>query len=325
MSSAPRVESDSASVEEKFSNVVRNHLIKIKQAHENTVKWAKEIGEAKGNKSLKSGGKIKVDGDREMGSRELTQFSATIWAALQEIPKMYNDEAKRIKQAKKAKRNTPREQAPTKFENGLVAFFKSVDLGSYNGKRLQDHPEMAAFFERGVGKLTFGVSLFNVYGNIHKIHNNSNTVVLTAKERGHIADALAALRAKKVSEGKTEDVALLDAGEIKNKDYMSILSHYRNKTVDSKTLAQYAPHVTRMSDITTELNDKYRADLKESRPKAKTVRTKPTTPARKSPKPAAPVAAKSAAKTETKPAAKAAPAAKASVASPSKGKAAVKR
>jgi len=325
MSSAPRVESDSASVEEKFTDALGKHLIKIKQAHENTVRWAKEIGEAKGKGTLKSGGKIKVDGDREMGSHELRQFSATIWQALKEIPRMIRSEADRVKAEKKAKRTAPREQAPTQFTGELVAFFKNVDLGSYNGKKLQDHSDMKPFFESGVGKLTFGVSLFNVFGNIHKLSNNSNTVVLTAKQRGFISGALDALRAKKLSEGKTEDVALLDAGEIKNKDYMSILSHYRNKAAKPEALAPYSPGVTRMSEITTELNDKYRGDLKEKRPKTKTVRNKPATTPKKSPRPSAQTAAKAAPKAA--PTTKMAPVAtKPSVASPSKaGKAAAKR
>jgi len=331
MSSAPRDTSDAASVEEKFTDALGKYLMKIKQAHENTVSWAKAIGEAKGKGTLKSGGKIRVkDGEteREMGSHELRQYSSAVWHALRQIPRMMRAEQDRIKAERKAKRNnTLRDQAPTQFTGELVAFFKAVDLGTYNGKRLQDHPDMKRFFENGIGKLTFGVSLFNVFGNIHKLRNSSNSVTLSAKERSLISGALDALRAKKASEGKTEDVALLEAGEIKNKDYMSILSHYRNKTAKPETLSPFSPDVSRMSEITTELNDKYRAELKESRPKVKVVREKPTTPARKSPKVAAPAPAKAAGKTAAKiaPVAAPAPAAKPSVASPGKGKAAAKR
>jgi hypothetical protein len=213
------------------------------------------------------------------------------------------------------------------FTGELVAFFKAVDLGSYNGKRLQDHPDMKRFFENGIGKNTFGVSLFNVFGNVHKLRNNSNSVTLSAKERTLISGALDSLRAKKVAEGKSVDVANLDAGQLQNKDYMSILSFYKNKTAKPEALAPFSADVMRMVELTGELNDKYRAELKEKRPKVKVVREKPTTPARKSPKAApAPAAKGKATASKIAPVAAPAPAAaKPSVASPGKGKAAAKR
>jgi hypothetical protein len=329
MSSAPRDTSDSASVEEKFTDALGKHLLKIKQAHENTVSWAKAIGQAQGKGTLKSGGKIHVkDGEteREIGSQELRQYSATIWHALRQIPRMMRAEQDRIKAERKAKRGAPRDQAPVQFTGELVAFFKAVDLGSYNGKRLQDHADMKRFFENGIGKNTFGVSLFNVFGNVHKLRNNTNTVTLSAKERTLISGALDALRAKKVAEGKSVDVANLDAGQLQNKDYMSILSFYKNKTAKPEALAPFSADVMRMVELTGELNDKYRAELKEKRPKVKVVREKPTTPAKKSPKAApAPAAKGKAATSKIAPVAAPAPAAKPSVASPGKGKAPAKR
>jgi hypothetical protein len=277
---SPRSRASEVSDDVKPTDALSEHIRKIKIAHDNTVKMARLIGEAKGNGSLKSGQRLKLPDGKEIGSADVRAFSSAIYASLKQIPRMIREEKAREKAERKARRGTPRQQAPAMFKAGLVEFFRAIDLGKGpSGKRLQDEPEMALFFKNGVGKLTFGVSLFNLWGNIHKIASGSQKVILTDKERKHIADALASLRKEKVEKNKTEDLELLDAGQLQNKDYMSILSFYRNKE-NTTDLTPYSEGVNTMSQITKDLNNKYREQLAAARPKVE--RVKPSTPARKS-------------------------------------------
>ena len=321
---SPRSRASEAS-DNKPTDAIGEHIRSIKAMIDTTLKATRLIGEAKGNGSLKSGGRIKLADGKEIGSADVRQFASTIFASLKQIPRMYREKEQREKAERKARRGTPRAQAPTQFTKNLVAFFNSLDLGKGpSGKRLQDETDMALFFKSGVGKLTFGVSLFNVWGNIHKLRTGSNKVTLSDSERHHIADALKSLRESKVAANKTEDIAMLDAGQLQNKDYMSLLSFYRNK--EAGDLTRYSDGVNTMSVITKDLNTKYGEQLKAARPKAeKVVRNKPSTPVRKS-APAAPAkAVASPAKASKLPAVPAMPAAPSkAVASPSKGKKASK-
>jgi hypothetical protein len=317
---SPRSQASEVS-ETKPTDALGEHIRKVKAMIDTTLKATRLIGEAKGNGSLKSGGRIKLADGKEIGSADVRQFASTIYASLKQIPRMIREKEQREKAERKARRGTPRAQAPTQFTKGLVEFFNSIDLGKGPaGKRLQDEVDMQLFFKSGVGKLTFGVSLFNVWGNIHKLRTGSNKVTLSDPERRHIADALRSLREEKVKQNKTDDIAMLDAGQLQNKDYMSILSFYRNK--EAGDLTRFAEGVNTMSQITKDLNTKYGEQLKAARPKAeKVVRNKPSTPVRKS-APAVPVkTVASPAKASKLPAAPAMPAAPAkTVASPAKGK-----
>lgn len=309
---SPRSSASDAASDAKPADALSEHVRKIKVAHDNTVRLARLFGEAKGSNSLK-GGKLVLPDGKEISSNDIRHYSSEISTALSQIRRMISDEKKREKAARRARRTAPRAQAPTQFTSPLVNFFKAIDLGSGpNGKKLQDQPEMELFFKNGIGMLTFGVSLFNVWGNIHKLRHNSKETTLSTSERALIADALRALREKKVQSGNMEEVEKLDSGRIQNKDYMSILSHYRNKEADTAKLAPYADGVARMSQLTKDLNTKYGEQLKASKPKV--IRQKPTTPARKSPAKTAP-----AKETKTKATKAAAPApAPVAVASPSK-------
>jgi hypothetical protein len=317
---SPRSQASEVS-DAKPTDALGEHIRKIKAMVDTTLKANRLIGEAKGNGSLKSGGHIKLADGKEISSNDVRKFASTIHEALKQIPRMIREKEQREKAERKARRGTPRAQAPTQFTKALVEFFNSIDLGKGpSGKRLQDEADMQLFFKSGVGKLTFGVSLFNVWGNIHKLRTGSNKVTLSDSERRHIADALRSLREEKVKQNKTEDIAMLDAGQLQNKDYMSILSFYRNK--EAGDLTRFSDGVNTMSQITKDLNTKYGEQLKAARPKAeKVVRNKPSTPVRKS-APAAPAkTVASPAKASKLPAAPAMPAAPAkSAASPSKGK-----
>lgn len=316
---SPRSQASEVS-DAKPTDALGEHIRKIKAMVDTTLKANRLIGEAKGNGSLKSGGHIKLADGKEISSNDVRKFASTIHEALKQIPRMIREKEQREKAERKARRGTPRAQAPTQFTKALVEFFNSIDLGKGpSGKRMQDEPDMQLFFKSGVGKLTFGVSLFNVWGNIHKLRTGSNKVTLSDSERRHIADALRSLREEKVKQNKTEDIAMLDAGQLQNKDYMSILSFYRNK--EAGDLTRFSDGVNTMSQITKDLNTKYGEQLKAARPKAeKVVRNKPSTPVRKS-APAATKTVASPAKASKLPAAPAMPAAPAkTVASPSKGK-----
>jgi hypothetical protein len=317
---------------EKPTNVFDAHLQETCELVRAFAKASRAVFENKGANKLENGKFTNTDGSK-IGVGDVRSMEQKIIAQIKLIKKMKNDEKKREKAERKARRGTPRALAPCQFQAPLIEFFKSVDLGkSHNGKRLQDDSEMSYFFKNGVGRLTFGVSLFNVWGNIQKISTKSNDVSLSDKDRAHLKAALEALREdkrKKIAagvKGASEDLAKLEAGQLQNKDYMTILSFYsvKGSTTD---LTPYTEQVNKMSQITKDLNTKYGEQIRAARPqKPKVERKKPVTPVRKSAPAPAPAPAKVEAKGKKVAAAPApAPAAKASVASPSKGKAAAKR
>lgn len=239
----------------------------------------------------KASTKLTLPDGTEIDARRIQESRREARNALRQIPRVITEEKKREKAERRARRGAPHEQKPIQFMKPLIDFFNTIDLGTgVNGKRLQDQAEMALFFKNGVGQLTFGVSLLHVWSNLYKIHHKTNKVVLSDKERSLIKDALVALRGGKVAKGRADDLKELDAGVLQSKDYMTILSHYRNK--DAGDLSMYSPQVATMRTVTKERNEHYRKQLQESKPKP--VRVKPTTPVRKSP---ARAAASAAAKT----------------------------
>jgi len=269
----------SVSAEVKPTDSMDNHIREIRKMFDATIRAKGLLSEAKARNELKSGKLVLPDGE-ELTNSKLHDMVSKVKRELDRIPRMIREKEKAEKAAKKARRGFSRKTAPSQFAAELVNFFNAIDLGNgANGKRLQDQPEMSLFFKNGVGKLTFGVSMFHVWGNIQKLKTGSNKVTLSERERGLISHALAALRKKKVEENKTEDVACLDANELKSKDYMSILSFYRVKNPANK-LDDYSDDVDRMSEMTKRLNNEYGEKLHPKLPKQD--RKKPTTPARKS-------------------------------------------
>jgi hypothetical protein len=134
------------------------------------------------------------------------------------------------------------------------------------------------FFQSGVGNLTFGVSLFNVWGNIYKLKNESTEIVLDSGCQRTLRDALDALKAKKradisaaedekTRESAKADLARIEANRIHNKDYMSILSFYRIKE-NPNDLTGFTEGVVHMSSITKKLNQEYGSQVRENRAKA---------------------------------------------------------
>lgn len=303
----------SVSEETKPTDSMDAHIREIRKMFDFALKAKGLLAEAKARNELK-GGKLTLPDGEELTNSKLHDMVSKVKRELDRIPRMIREKQKAEKLARKARHGPPRKQSPSQFSKPLVDFFNAIDLGNGpNGKRLQDHPDMALFFKNGVGMLTFGVSLFNVWGNIQKIKTGTNKVIVGDRERHHISAALDALRKKKVEEGKTDDLASLDAGELKNKDYMSILSFYRVKD-SSADLERFTEPVTKMSELTKTLNTQYGQQL---HPKVEKERKKPTTPLRKSAPPAATTKAASPSKTAAKTAA-AAPA-PAPVASSAKG------
>jgi hypothetical protein len=324
--------SDSVS-SEKPTNAFEAKLDEICELVRSGFKASRDVFQNKGANKLENGKFTAPDGSK-IGVGDVNSISHKIIAEIKNLRKMKNAEKKIERDARKARRSAPRALPPCQFQSPLIEFFKSVDLGkSSNGKRLQDDSEMSYFFKNGIGRLTFGVSLFNVWGNIQKLTTKSNDVTLSDKDRVHLKAALEHLRADKREKiaagvkGAAEDLAKLEGGHLQNKDYMTILSFYSVKDKEAAAkLAPYTEQVNKMSMITKDLNTKYGEQIRTAKDEAKpkVERKKPSTPVRKSAPVAAPVA-KAETKTKAKPAAVPAPAAKASVASPAKGKAAVKR
>jgi hypothetical protein len=328
--------SDSVS-SEKPANAFRAEIDEICDLFRSFEKSSRAVFETKGANKLQNGKTTITNTDGSsvtIGLSDVRSAAQKILNKIRNLEKLKNSEKKRERDERKARRSAPRALPPCQFQAPLVEFFKSVDLGKgANGKRLQDDSEMAYFFKNGIGRLTFGVSLFNVWGNIQKLATKSGDVTLSDKDRVHLKAALERLREVKrqnIADGKkgaAEDMAKFEAGQLQNKDYMTILSFYsvQDKEAAAK-LTPYIEQVNKMSQITKDLNTKYADQIKAAKPqKPKVERKKPSTPVRKSAPVAAP-AAKAEPKAKGKAAAAPAPApAKASVASPSKGKAAAKR
>jgi hypothetical protein len=327
---SPHSRRSSVSSTGKPTDAIGEHIRNLKKTIDITVKASRLIGKAEGSgflKSKESEGKITLphkEGEdaQKISPADLRQYVASISEALKLIPRMYREKEQREKAERKARRGTPKAQAPTQFTRPLVEFFNAIDLGKgASGRRLQDETDMQLFFKSGVGKLTFGVSMFNVWGNNQKIKNGGNKVVLSDSERKLISEAISAIRKKKVAQNKTEDIALLDAGQIQQKDFMPILAHYRNK--EAGDLTKYAEGVDVMSRITKDLNAQLGEKLRASRPKASETkaRSSPRSVPRKSEPVSKAVASPKAAKLPVAPAMPAASKAPAkAVASPKKGK-----
>ena len=267
---SPHSRRSSVSSTGKPTDAIGEHIRNLKKTIDITIKASRLIGKAEGNgflKSKESEGKITLPDGQKISPADLRQHVTTISESLKLIPRMYREKEQREKAERRARRGTPKAQAPIQFTRTLISFFNEIDLGKgASGRRLQDETDMQLFFKSGVGKLTFGVSMFNVWGNNQKIKNGGNKVILSANERNLIADAIAAIRKKKVAQNKTEDIALLDAGQIQQKDFMPILAFYRSK--DGGDFTKYADAVDTMSRITKELNAQLGEKLRASRPKA---------------------------------------------------------
>lgn len=277
-----------------LSEYIKNNT----KAFDSAVKLAKVIGQARGANQLKPGGKIKLEDGREVGMDDLNLYVSNIKRNLREIPRMIakaESDKKAAKAAARAERE-PNTQPPNQFTSDLVNFFRSVDMGAGLGgvKRLQDQPEMALFFNNGVGNLTFGVSIFNVYGNHQKLSSGNTKVFLDASGKSALSGALDAMKAakrtqlasttdEKKREALTKDLERLETGEIQNKDYMSILSFYSVKKTGTD-LSHFADQVAEMRRITGSLNDSYRSQIAAARP------PKPTKAPKEAPAAAAPVA-----------------------------------
>jgi hypothetical protein len=255
---------------------ISSHIKQLVQAIDVTVKVAKFIGEARGNGTLKPGKKVKFDNDTMLGIEDLNSYVSSIKNGLKRIPKMINDEKKAEKAAARARRGAHpvKAQPPGQYKAPLVNFFNQTDMGNGpDGRRLQDNSEMELFFKYGVGIPTFGVSLFNVWGNVQKLKTGKSQVVLDAKSREILHEALTELKNTRrdtlakggldeaAMNGIRQDIERLESGQLKNKDYMFIFCFYRNKE-NTTDLSAHAPGVANMSRITKELNSQYGAKVK---------------------------------------------------------------
>lgn len=275
----------------ELSNVpLQEHIKQVSMAFDSCIKLTKVISEARGKGELKPGRKIKLADGREVGMDDLQAYVSKIKTALKEIPRIVSAEKKAEKERKRSRHltreNTP--QPPCQYASELVEFFNQVDLGKSpdGSRRLQDHPDMAMFFKSGVCNLTFGVSLFNVWGNIYKLRNSSTEIVLDAASQRALSGALTDLKnkkraiithenlsssdaavraeAEKARAVAEADLARIESNRIHNKDYMSILSFYRIKE-NPNDLTAYTEGVAHMSDITKKLNVEYGTQVKEHR------------------------------------------------------------
>ncbi len=284
---------DVHSVASEETNVnLSEHIEKLTKAFDSSVKLAKVIGRAQGDKTLKNGSKMKLQDGTEIGLEDLNQQISKIKTELRRIPRIIATLKRSERAAKKAK-HAGREstQTPHQYLSPLIEFFKSSDLGrAADGRtRLQDMPDMQLFFQSGVGNLTFGVSLFNVWGSIYKLNNKTQEIVLDSASQRALHDALEALKTKKqdnislaraaiskasndeerkLAEKALEDAQMdlerLRANKIQNKDYMGILSHYRIKE-NPNDLTSFADGVSKMCEITKGRNFEYREMILKSR------------------------------------------------------------
>jgi len=267
------------------------HISNISKSIDTCIKLTKLIYEARGRGDLKSGKKLTLADGKEMGLDDLNSFVSEVKNSLKNIPKIINSEKKAALELKRALHATreKKPQPPSMCVEDLVHFFKSADLGQTKdgSRKLQDHPDMALFFNNGVGNLPFGVSLFNVWGNIYKLKNNSVDIVLDSTAQRALAGALAHLKEKKKAiisspdlhspnaqireqaekDAKAAQIDLdcLTANKIRNKDYMGIWSFYTNTQMDNKQLVPYTEAVNNMSTITKELNKMYHERIESTR------------------------------------------------------------
>jgi len=280
----------------ELSNVsLQEHIDQVSQAFDACIKLTKVISEARGKGELKPGRKIKLADGRDVGMDDLQAYISKIKKAMKEIPRIVAKAEKDRKAAKKAKHASreTKAQPPSQYAMELVEFFKKADLGKTldGSRRLQDHTDMAMFFKSGVGNLTFGVSLFNVWGNIYKLKTNSTEIVLDSDAQRALSGALEDLKdkkraiinhadltstdatvraeAEKARDAAQADLARIEGHRIHNKDYMSILSFYRIKE-NPNDLSGFVEGVAHMSHITKELNAQYGSQVRDARATAAT-------------------------------------------------------
>lgn len=265
---------------------LKEHVEKLSKALDGTFAAAKMIYQARGAGKLNAKvKKLEMADGTEMGLDDLKSQISKIKEAIKVIPRLVTNEKKAVEAARRSKRagREPNAMPPNQYSAELVNFFKTTNLGkSSTGVKLQDNPAMSLFFNNGIGNLTFGVSLFNVWGNICKLANvpsGSTEIVLDAHALSALSGAIESLKSTKraiiVSSEVTEekrasakkDLETLDAGKLQNKDYMGILRYYCIKGEGSPDLSEFADAVTGMSEITRGLNKEYRETLIASRPK----------------------------------------------------------
>ena len=269
-------------VETEMNTVnLKEHTERIVKVFDNTIEIAKVLYEAKGNGTLNAKNKKIRVGEEEIGTENLRTFISKVKSAIREIPRIVAKEEAAKRAAKRAAKGerTSRPLPPNQYRSELVSFFSKMDLGkASDGKhKLQEDPALELFFKNGIGNPMFGVSLFNVWGNIQKLKTGGTKVVLDNHARTALKDSLEYLKTRcrdkiatastdKERESATADLAALDAGEIQNKDYMCILSFYSVK--DNKDqLVGFTDAVSEMGKITSALNEGYRNRIKEARPK----------------------------------------------------------
>lgn len=268
--------------ETEMSNInLKEHTERIVKVFDNTIEITKVLYEAKGNGTLNAKNKKIRVGEEEIGTENLRAFISKVKSAIREIPRIVAKEEAAKRAAKRAAKGerVSRPLPPNQYRSELVSFFSKMDLGkASDGKhKLQEDPALELFFKNGIGNPMFGVSLFNVWGNIQKLKSGGTKVVLDNHARTALKESLEHLKTRcrdkisaattdKERESATADLAALEAGEIQNKDYMCILSFYSVK--DNKDqLVGFTDAVSEMSKITSALNDGYRTRIKESRPK----------------------------------------------------------
>jgi hypothetical protein len=308
---------------------LKDRIEQILKAVEIVLSTTRHVYEARGEGKINSTTKkLTMKDGTEVGIDDVKEQARSLKELIRRIPRIVSDQRTAERNAEKAKRGQPKAQPPIQYADALRNFFKSADLGKFEGKKLQEHPKMKLFFESGVGNLIFGVSLFNVWGNIQKIKNGGTKIVLDDAARKALSHALEDLkktrRAQASNAELTEekraaaatDLAALEAGEIQNKDYMGILSFYNairvndddtdtdkmDKLSRKEKLVGLTEAVAEMGKITHELNATYHDQIVASRPKAKApvkekkvVIKQAAAPAAPAPKvPAAPKAAASA-------------------------------
>lgn len=260
---------------------LNDHITSLCKAFDATIKLARTIGEARGSGNLKSGAKLRLADGRLVGVEELNSYASSVKNSLREIPKIQRARVK-IEKAERTAKHADRKpivQKPSLYKAELVAFFNATDLGlgPDGAHRLQENEDMSYFFKNGVGNLTFGVSMFNTWGNIQKIKTGNSKVFFDTAAKTYLGAALEDLKAKKRAivassdvedkkkETATKDLERLDQFEIQNKDYMSILSFLHNKE-NEQDLSGYAEVVSKMSELTKKLNNGYSEKIKSSRP-----------------------------------------------------------
>jgi hypothetical protein len=275
----------------EVSTSLKEHVDQLVTAFNSAVKVSQAFHEAKGKDPKTK--KIQLDG-AEITSDDVKNHNKSIRENIKKITKIVADERRAEKQRKREKNGDRKNkvQPPSLYSSSLVNFFKKADLGKGgNGKRLQDQPEMKFFFENGVANLIFGVSLFNVWGNICKLNSGSSEVKLDAHAKAALREAIEHLKAKKraiitsnevditdkARETAQNDLEALEADKVQNKDYMGIWSFYTDRERSSSTdLSGYSEVVSNMCEITASLNKGYRDQLNSN--KAPKLRKAPKAP-----------------------------------------------